>query len=143
MPDARWLVQWMRAGDGEWMCCGPVQDNVGFVVIGSGNFRTPVEIYCDRTDSDKPVSVRAHMMGPGKDLLKVYDDSFWERWYLPPGGHPCDVEAKAKEEGKYFSDNCGWDGSAKPMVKKSKKKPKKKAKKKAKKKVKKKSNKKK
>jgi hypothetical protein len=61
-------------------------------------------IHCDRTDKAKKPYVRGHMMGPGKGVLKVYDDSFWERWYLPPGVHPLDVADKVKEESEFYSE---------------------------------------
>lgn len=101
MSDGRWLIEWMRMGSGEWRCCGPLDEHSGFAVVGSTKFRTPVVVSCDRTATDKSPRILAHMMGPGKDVLGAYDDSFWERWYLPPGVHPCDVTAQIEEENRW------------------------------------------
>lgn len=83
----------------------PLDACSGFAVAGSTKFRAPVVISCDRTAKDKAPYIRAHMMGPRKDVLGEYDDSFWERWYLPPGVHPCDVAAKIEEENKWQEEH--------------------------------------
>jgi len=101
MSDGRWLIEWMRIDSEEWRCCGPLAADKGFVVIGSKKFRTPAVVSCDRTEKPTKPYIGGHMMGPCGEILDGYDDFFWERWYLPPGVHPRDVEGIVNAENEW------------------------------------------
>lgn len=97
MPDGRWLIEWIRSDENSWRCNGPIPADFGFVVVGSEKVKTPVVIRCDRDNPDpenKPY-ICSHMLGPN-------GEAFWERWYLPPGVHPKDVQPTVDYQNKCY-----------------------------------------
>ncbi len=87
-----YLIQWARFDD-RWYCEGPLSEDTGLVITQTKYGKMIQVLRCDKNKDEEPY-FSANMVAGTMD-----DDGYaWERWWLPPGVHPKEVQAFIKKE---------------------------------------------